>query len=404
VSTRYFEINGEFTVCAFDRDITERKKAEKIIKESEEKLNALFSAMTELVVVFEMIYDSEGKPVDYRFLECNQAYLRAYGTDKETVIGKRLSEVYQGMPVPHLEEFAEVVRTGEPFHFDYYFPLKEKYFTVSAVSPGKGKFATISFDITDKKRADKLIEEKNKELEQIIYVASHDLRSPLVNVDGYSREIEYIVDDYKKILSNDEVAYQQLVTVVRSSVPEIEEALKHIRNSAKQMDALLKGLLKLSRSGRAALNIVLLNMDDLVTKVVSSMDFLVTSAKVDLHIEELHPCMGDEVQVTQVFSNLIGNALKFLNTARQGKINVSSETKKNFTIYCIEDNGIGIAREHQDNIFQLFHRLDPKKVEGEGLGLTIVRQSLARMNGKVWVESKPGIGSRFYVSLPNGVD
>jgi len=110
--------------------------------------------------------------------------------------------------------------------------------------------------------------------------------------------------------------------------------------------------------------------------------------------------LGDSIQLTHVFTNLISNSLKYRHPDRQGLIRIRGAIKGARCVYSVEDNGIGIAEEHQENIFQLFHRLDPSRSEGEGLGLTIVRQIIERLNGAVWVESKLGEGSVFFVSLP----
>jgi signal transduction histidine kinase len=167
------------------------------------------------------------------------------------------------------------------------------------------------------------------------------------------------------------------------------------------MDALLKGLLKLSRLGRAALTIGPLNMNRLVTRVVSSFEFTAKQAGVALRVSDLPACMGDEVQLTQVFANLVDNALKFLDPARPGEIRISGAIEHGQACYCVEDNGIGIAPEDRENIFELFHRIDPSGPAGEGLGLTLVRQILGRLDGQIRVESRPGGGSRFHVTLPN---
>ena len=138
----------------------------------------------------------------------------------------------------------------------------------------------------------------------------------------------------------------------------------------------------------------------LLAKVVSSVEHLAKDRGARLEVAALPPCKADAVQLARVFSNLIGNALKFLSPQRPGLITVSGTQDKGRSIYCVSDNGIGIAPEHQDKIFELFHRLDPTATEGDGLGLAIVRQILGRLDGKVWVDSSPGVGRRFWVSLP----
>lgn len=108
------------------------------------------------------------------------------------------------------------------------------------------------------------------------------------------------------------------------------------------------------------------------------------------------------MQINQVFSNMLNNALKYLDPNRLGVIRVCGREEPDRVVYSIEDNGIGIAAEHRDSIYRIFHRLDPQRGTGEGLGLTIVQRVLERHRGKMWVESEVNEGSKFYVSLPKG--
>ena len=110
------------------------------------------------------------------------------------------------------------------------------------------------------------------------------------------------------------------------------------------------------------------------------------------------------MQINQVFSNLIANAINYLDPARTGKIKISGYRNSEHSVYCVEDNGVGMPQEYHKKIFEIFHRLNPKSTQGEGIGLTIVSKILERHMGKIWVESNEGEGSRFYVALPLQVD
>ena len=390
-------VEGLFLII---QDISARKQAEAALREREGKLSALFASMTEMVVLHEVVLDELGQVVNYRLTDCNRAFSDITGISREAAVGRLATEVY-GTPVPpYLEEYSRVGLSGEPLHFETYFPPMDKHFSISVVSPGKNRFATISTDITDSKKIQHVIASKNKELEQLVYVASHDLRSPLVNVDGYGRELEFVVGEIIQILEFAEAPAAQLEALLRAQLPDVTGALRHIRNSTRQMDALLKGLLKLSRMGRAALSVGPLDMDALMARVVSTLQFQIRQAGADLRVGDLPPCRGDAVQVAQVFANLIGNALKFREPSRPCVVAVGGAAEPGRCVYWVEDNGIGIPPEHREKIFELFQRLDPAKTEGEGLGLTIVRQILGRLEGEIRVESTPGEGSRFLVSLP----
>ncbi|MBI4826841.1 MAG: HAMP domain-containing protein [Nitrospirae bacterium] len=243
------------------------------------------------------------------------------------------------------------------------------------------------------------LRKKNKEVEKIVYITSHDLRSPLINVEGYHKEIGYSLKELQAALKDVELPQDVREKIVFIIEKEIPESVKYIDSSIVKMDSLLSGLLRLSRSGQAELHIEKLDMNRLVSDVLDTFKFQFKEKGAAHDVEKLPSCSGDERQINQVFSNLMGNALKYLDPARPGVIKISGYKKDGEVVYCVEDNGIGIPAEHQDRIFEIFHRVQPGK-GGEGLGLSIVRKIVERDNGKVWVESVEGKGSRFYVSLP----
>ncbi len=243
---------------------------------------------------------------------------------------------------------------------------------------------------------------KNKEMEQIIYVASHDLRSPLLNIHGFSKELEESMEQIRNILNDNDITDEIREKFADPLEHDIPDALRFILKSSSKMDRLLSGLLRISRLGRKAINIKQLDMNKLITDVIAACEYQIKSSNVKLECGELPSCRGDEVQINQVFSNLIDNAVKYLDSSREGILKVSGRKEGGHIIYCIKDNGIGIEEGHEENIFEIFHRLHPTSndVEGEGLGLSIVRRILDRHGGNIWVESELGKGSKFFVSLP----
>lgn len=249
----------------------------------------------------------------------------------------------------------------------------------------------------------KALTAKNKELQSIVYIASHDLKSPLVNIEGFSGELKnnckQIIQILKDFDTGDEVM-QRIMPLTEKNIP---ESLSFISDSTSKMRVLLDGLLHVSRVGTVDVNIGPLNMNDIVDNVCRSMEFQVKEAEVEVSKDDLPGCVGDAEMINQLFSNLIGNALKYFDPDRKGKIQITGKVENSHSIYCVEDNGIGIAVEHQPKIFELFHRLNPKdSVGGEGLGLTIITRILDRLNGHIRVESEVGKGSKFFVSLPVG--
>src|SRR3989339_669191 len=153
--------------------------------------------------------------------------------------------------------------------------------------------------------------------------------------------------------------------------------------------------------GRAAMKIEKLDMNSLVANVLSNLSYLIQEKNINVRVDDLPPCMGDASQVNQVFTNLVDNAIKCLDESRPGMVHIYGSNENGNSVYCVQDNGVGIAKEYQNKVFEIFHRLEPEKSWGEGLGLTIPRRIVDRHNGKIWVESEPGEGSRFYGSLPN---
>jgi signal transduction histidine kinase len=242
--------------------------------------------------------------------------------------------------------------------------------------------------------------EKNKELEQVMYASSHDLRSPLVNIDGYNKIISKGFEKIMSIIENNGVSGEIKEKVSKIVEEDIVESEQYISASVGKMSNLLAGLLYLSRVGRSELLKEKLDMNELINDIKNSMAYQFQETGTKLEIAELPSCIGDRTQVMQIFSNLIENALKYLDSNRSGLIKISGTTKHKESVYCVEDKGVGIALEHQEKIFEIFHQLEPEKSSGEGMGLTIVSKIIARHNGRVWVESERDKGSKFFISLP----
>ena len=264
------------------------------------------------------------------------------------------------------------------------------------------QYIAIRTDITqrreDELRLIYLAEElaaKNKELETIVYVVSHDLRSPLLNVQGFGRALVRACGELKEkfapVLDAD---------TERLFGTEIPRALHFIEAGVAKMDSLLSGFLRFSRLGRVALQIQKIGMNKLVHGVVQAIKFQAEEVDAEIEVSDLPDCFGDPTLTGQVFSNLIDNALKYREPSRRCSISIGGEIAKGEAIYRVRDNGIGIAPEHQPQVFELFHRLHPKKTVGEGLGLTIAQRILERQRGRIWLESKPGESTTFFVALP----
>lgn len=412
------EASGRMLMYSFVHDVTDRRLAEQALSRSE----ALYREQSELLrdilsSIPDYVY---WKNSDGIYQGCNENFARLAGLEKpEDIVGKNSEflalddDIRESLKEGELKCMleGEVIRNQEVVlrlpggaHKTL---LASKAPLIHSGGAMAGLIASYT-DITARKvveaeREELLaeLEQKNKELESIIYVASHDLRSPLVNVQGFSQRLEKIREDMLESLRSAgemEPYRDKILPVLTERIP---RALNFIRASAEKMDSLINGLLRLSRTGRASLNPELLDVKGMVEDILSAMAYQIQSAGVLVDVGNLPPCTGDRIQINQVFSNLLDNALKYRDSERPLVLGVSGRYEGNGVVYCIEDTGKGIAPEHLGNIWGLFQRLEPNgAVPGEGLGLTLVRRIMERHRGRAWAESVLGEGSRFFIALP----
>ncbi|MCX6361554.1 MAG: PAS domain S-box protein [Armatimonadetes bacterium] len=282
--------------------------------------------------------------------------------------------------------------------------------TTSLVRSPEGKpryFVFVVEDISARKQAEDEarrlnaeLDRRNCELAQVIHVASHDLRSPLMNVQGFSHELQMSVDDLSSALTYEGYRLTGKDRISQIVLNDIPESLRHVQSSVAAMDRLIRGLLTISRLGRAAMQLEPLDVAGIAVEVAEGFESQARKLGAAIHVQDLPPCVGDASMIRQVFVHLMDNALKYLDPARPGVIVVSGEVVDGEAVYTVEDNGIGIAAEHQDRVFELYHRLNPRADEGEGLGLSITRTIIGRHQGRAWITSRVGRGTRLSVSVP----
>jgi len=269
------------------------------------------------------------------------------------------------------------------------------------------QYVAIRTDITRRKADEAELQqfasdlaEKNKEMETIVYTVSHDLRSPLVNVQGFGRQLTRACETIRQAVAgarDGQVPATALQAPVEVALP---QALRFINAGVNKMDSLLNGLLQYSRLGRVTLTIRPLDMNALLAEIVAAMRFQLNEARAEVYVEALPAGLGDSAHTSQVFANLLDNALKYRAPDRPLRVAISGRLEGGQAVYTVADNGIGIAPEHQAKVFEIFHRLNPDIAGGEGLGLTIAQRVLERQKGRIWVESAVERGSTFHVSLP----
>ena len=249
-------------------------------------------------------------------------------------------------------------------------------------------------------KTNELLEKKNSELEQILYAASHDLRTPLIGVQGFSQELQYLCDTLKEEISNSGVTLEEGAKLQEILDSDIPNSVNYIINGSNKMDTMIQGLLRISRVGLEDLNIELIDMGEFVRQIVDGLSFQAQSANAMILTDELENCFGDKAKLEQVFTNLIVNAIKYRKVDGSCEINISCEKKADEIKYIIADNGRGISEENLNKIFNTFFRIDTEEGTGEGLGLTIANRIIEKHGGNLHVESTEGEGSRFIISLP----
>ena len=243
----------------------------------------------------------------------------------------------------------------------------------------------------------------NDEVQRFAYIVSHDLRAPLVNVMGYTAELEQaglIIDRQIGRLETiaPDLIESDAVTAVREDIP---EAVGFIRASTEKMDRLINAILKLSREGRRNLVSEPLDMTAMVGRIADSVRHQTEAADAEIVVEGLASIESDRLSVEQIMSNLIDNALKYLDPKRSGRIVVSGEDLPGGWVeYAVADNGRGISDRDHERIFELFRRSGRQDQPGEGLGLAFVRNSVRRLGGSIEVESELGKGSTFRLKFP----
>ena len=262
------------------------------------------------------------------------------------------------------------------------------------------------------------LREANEEIQRFAYIVSHDLRSPLVNIMGFTSELEELRGDiftriarYSRaaaaapsvpdpIGGADPAEAPELQAEDRQLSQDFSEALGFIKSSIGKMDRLISAILNLTREGRRDFNPVQINTRELLESIISSMAHQASEANAEIRLEQLPDIQSDRLALEQIFSNLIDNALKYLKPGVPGEIVVRGRSKLGFLIFDFIDNGRGIDPKDHSRIFDLFRRAGLQDRQGQGIGLAHVRTLVRRMGGTINVSSELNKGSTFTVTLP----
>ncbi len=294
-------------------------------------------------------------------------------------------------PIRQLSERAEALGRGEPVE-----PLHTRLAEANQVG---ARLAYASQSLQERE-AD--LREANEEAQRFAYIVSHDLRSPLVNIMGFTSELEALREDTFRRLEAlrgpdvspaDQKADKQLGE-------DFDEAISFIRTSISKMDRLINAILKLSREGRRDFRPERVDMTALIEAIRKNATVQAEAANATIEVSRLPPIASDRLALEQIFSNLVENAIKYLRPGVPGEIEVTGRVRGPNVVYEVRDNGRGIDPKDRDRVFELFRRAGTQDRPGEGIGLAHVRALVRRLGGTITLTSKPGQGSTFSVVLP----
>jgi signal transduction histidine kinase len=273
-------------------------------------------------------------------------------------------------------------------------------------APLKGFDEIAEVDRAFHEMADKLNVQK-QENDLFVYSVSHDLRSPLVNLQGFSEELGRSAADLKSLLHHEGVSAavrERGRTILTGS---IDESLHYIKTAVGRLSRIIDALLRLSRAGRVVYQVQLTDVRPIVSRIIDSLHDSIAGKGAKISVGEMPPAWGDPTAIEKIFGNLIANAVQYLESSRPGRIEVGAlatngaSADRHLSVYFVRDNGLGIPEQYHERVFAPFNRLHPDVAQGEGVGLALAARVAQRLGGRIWLESTAGVGSTFFVGLPS---
>ena len=371
----------EATLILVIEDVTERARLQEEIRESRDFMDTIFKTSVDMVATT----DERGI-----ITFVNRAMERIAGYKEEDLIGRHVSEFYD-RGRERAKDIMGTLTTGRPLE-DYRMSFLSKRgreiptsFSGASLKDSQGRvIGALGFlrDISRRVKAEEELQKKNKELENFVYIVSHDLKSPIVSMQGFS---SMLLNEYHEKLGAEGKRY-----------------IERIRANASRMEVLISDLLALSRVGRVVGAFKDVSSLEIANRVCKSLESRMEESGTEVFIGDNLPTIRcDGERIYQVFENLLVNAVKFTGGAEKPKIEIGHEEREGFHRFHVRDNGIGIDPEYHRKIFEIFHRLNEiEDNEGTGIGLVIVERIISNHGGKVWVESEKGKGATFYFTLP----
>jgi len=381
-------------------DVTARKHAEEELRKTLAELERSSGALQDSQALYHSLV--EHLPIcvyridlDGRLTFGNSAYLKDMGRPLEELLGMTVFDMFPEEQARKYDaDDRRVIGTGDVFHdVEEHAAHGEKLYVEvlkSLVRDHAGHPVGVQglyWDVTARRRAEEQLrktmaelERSNKELQQFAGVASHDMDAPLRRVVTVSRMIQ-------------EQYGNQLDAGAR-------ESLGFIVSSVEHMQELIDDLLAHSRVGAFNKPLAPVDCASVLSKALSNMEGPIRESGAEVQVGRLPTVMANKVELVQLFQNLIGNAIKYRGEAAP-RVDIRAESQQDQWLFRVKDNGIGIAREHHEKVFETFQRLhEEEKYSGTGIGLATCKKIVERLDGKIWVESQVGKGSEFIFVLP----
>jgi PAS domain S-box-containing protein len=367
--------------------IMERKRMEEQLRESEERFRNLFESMDEGFALCEMLYDDDGKPFDFRYIDVNPAFARLTGLPVERVVGQRVREIIPGIEPFWIEAYGRIVESGRSERIDNPVADLERHYEVFAWRSGPGRFAAVFNDITGRILAQRLLQRKsdelayaNEELEAFSYSVSHDLREPLAVIKGFG---SVLAEDYLDKFDGKGRDY-----------------LRRIVDGADTMNELIDNMLNLSKISKQQVTTKDIDLGAIAMSVVKELRNAAPGRTVDVVISGDLSAICDDQLMTIALSNLIGNAWKYTSKVADARIEFGIVKGSVEKIFFVRDNGAGFDMAYADRLFQPFRRMhSEKEFKGSGIGLSIVKRIVEKHGGKIWAEAEVEKGATFFFRL-----